>query len=80
MVNNFMIYISCYEYYSFSAQQKKCMNIESYQKGLKNKIISTEVKSGCTRPPQSQSGAIFCHLNHHCVVFKSARHLTKMSR
>ena len=27
----------------------------------------------CTRPPQSQSGAIFCHLNHHCVVFKSAR-------
>ena len=27
----------------------------------------------CTRPPQSQSGAIFCHLNHHCVVFKSPR-------
>ena len=27
----------------------------------------------CTRPPQSQSGAIFCDLNHHCVVFKSAR-------
>ena len=27
----------------------------------------------CTRPPQSQSGSIFCHLNHHCVVFKSAR-------
>ena len=26
----------------------------------------------CTRPPQSQSGAISCHLNHHCVVFKSA--------
>ena len=22
-----------------------------------------------TRPPQSQSGAHFCHLNHHCVVF-----------
>ena len=31
----------------------------------------------CTRPPQSQSGAIFCHLNHHCVVFKSARQLFK---
>ena len=30
-------------------------------------------KLRCTRPPQSQSGAIFCHLNHHCVVFKSAR-------
>ena len=27
----------------------------------------------CTRPPQSQSGAIFCHLNHHCVVFNSGR-------
>ena len=25
------------------------------------------------RPPQSQSGAIFCHLNYHCVVFESAR-------
>ena len=35
------------------------------------------VISGCTRPPQSQSGAIFCHLNHHCVVFKSARLLWK---
>ena len=28
--------------------------------------------SGCTRPPQSQSGAMFFHLNDHCVVFKSA--------
>ena len=27
----------------------------------------------CTRPTQSQSGAIFCHLNHYCVVFKSTR-------
>ena len=25
----------------------------------------------CTRPLQSQSRAIFCHLNHHCVVFDS---------
>ena len=23
----------------------------------------------CIRPPQSQSGAIFCRLNHRCVVF-----------
>ena len=30
------------------------------------------VISGCTRPPQSQSGAIFCHQNNHCVVFESA--------
>ena len=34
-------------------------------------------KSGCTRPPQSQSGAIFFHLNDHCVVFKSARQFWK---
>ena len=27
------------------------------------------------RPPQSQSGAIFCHLNDQCVVFKSPRQL-----
>ena len=33
--------------------------------------------SGCTRPPQSQSGAIFFHLNDHCVVFKSARQFWK---
>ena len=26
-------------------------------------------KLRCIRPPQSQSGAIFCHLNYHCVVF-----------
>ena len=30
-----------------------------------------------TRPPQSQSGAIFCQLNHHCVVFQSARQVWK---
>ena len=30
-----------------------------------------------TRPPRSQSGAIFCHPNHHCVVFKSPRQLWK---
>ena len=29
--------------------------------------------SGCTRPPQSQSGALFCHLNYPFVVFKSVR-------
>ena len=29
----------------------------------------------CTRPPQSQSGAIFCHLYHHCVVFNSPTQL-----
>ena len=34
-------------------------------------------KSGRTRPPQSQSGAIFFHLNHHCVVLKSARQYSK---
>ena len=34
-------------------------------------------KLRCTRPPQSQSGALFCHLNHHCVVLKSARYLWK---
>ena len=28
---------------------------------------------GCTRPPQSQYGALFCHLYDHCVVFKSVR-------
>ena len=28
---------------------------------------------GCTRPPQSQSGAIFCCLNNHCILFKIAR-------
>ena len=35
------------------------------------------VNSGCTRPAQSQSGAIFFHLNDHCVVFKSARQFWK---
>ena len=35
--------------------------------------------SGNTRPPKSQFGAIFCHLNDHCVVFKSARQLWKIS-
>ena len=37
-------------------------------------VLST---SGCTRPPQSQSGAIFFHLNDHCVMFKSARQFWK---
>ena len=35
------------------------------------------VISGCTRPPQSQSGAIFSHQNDHYVVFKSARQFWK---
>ena len=28
---------------------------------------------------QSQSGAVFCHLNDHCVVFKSAKQVWKKS-
>ena len=30
------------------------------------------LKSGCTSLPQSQSGAIFRHLNDQCVLFKCA--------
>ena len=40
---------------------------------LKRDCEFLHCKLRCTRPPQSQSGAILCHLNHHCVVFKSAR-------
>ena len=36
-----------------------------------------ETISECTRPPKSQSGAIFCYLNDHCVVFESARQFWK---
>ena len=39
----------------------------------RGRVCHQQTTLRCTRPPQSQSGAIFCHLNHHCVLFKSAR-------
>ena len=38
---------------------------------------AAQPKAGSTRPPQSQSGAIFFHLNYYCVVFKSTRQFWK---
>ena len=40
-----------------------------------NKMVMVSCILRCTRPPHSQSGAVFCHLNHHCVVFKTPRQL-----
>ena len=46
-----------------------------YQRGLSCLVCLLIVVYQTT--PQSQSGAIFGHLNNHCVVFKGAKHLSR---
>ena len=58
------------------ADTEKCWNIRQLTENIPHLVYYTRLTigfiSGCARPPQSQSGAIFCHLNDHCVVFESA--------
>ena len=55
-----------YTFHLNDAFQALCATFATYEVSA----VCSVHRSECTRPPQCQSGAIFCHLNDHCVVFK----------